>query len=255
MPTVSRFNVTPVKSTRLHHPERVRLEPHGVPGDREFFFIDEDGRLIGGSKHGPLVQIESAYDAERDTLGMRFPDGIQVDAPAGRNGDAVIVDFYGRPVSAHVIDGPWTEYLSHLAGRDLRLARVDRPGDGIDVWPITLVSLASVEELARKGGDGDGLDPRRFRMTLEIEGLAPHEEDSWDGRRVRVGEAVLRVETPVPRCVVTTQDPATGLRDFPTLQVIKRYRGERNGKMIFGMYASVLEPGEARTGDPVEPLT
>lgn len=254
MPTISRINVTPVKSTRLHHPERVRLERTGVPGDREFFFIDHGGRLIGGSKHGPLVQIEADLDPQRDLLRMRFPDGIEVDAPAAANGDALVVDFYGRPVPAHVIEGPWTEHLSRHAGRDLRLARVDRPGEGTDVRPVTLVSVASVEELARQGDRDDALDPRRFRMTLEIEGLGPHEEDTWAGRRVRVGEALLLVESPVPRCVVTTQDPATGLRDFPTLQTIRRYRGERDGKMIFGMYASVEEPGAARVGDPVEPI-
>ena len=62
MPTVTRFNITPVKSTRLHHPEGVRFEPYGVPGDRDFLFLDEAGRLFGGSKLGTLVQIESAHD-------------------------------------------------------------------------------------------------------------------------------------------------------------------------------------------------
>jgi uncharacterized protein YcbX len=92
-------------------------------------------------------------------------------------------------------------------------------------------------------------------MTFEMDGVGPHEEDEWDGRRLRVGDAVLLVEAQVPRCVVTTQDPATGLRDFPTLSVIKRYRGvTEDGELPFGVYASVLEPGQARVGDPVEPL-
>jgi hypothetical protein len=255
MPSVTRFNVTPVKSTRLHHPEAITFESFGVPGNREFFPITEDGRLIGGSKLGTLVQVVADHDPEGDTLRLRFPDGEEVEGPAAGGGEALDVNFYGRAVQARVVEGPWTEPLSRLAGRDLRLARVERPGAGNDVRPVTFVSLASVAELARQGDGPPGLDPRRFRMTFELDGVGPHEEDTWTGRRIRVGEALLLVEDPVPRCVVTTQDPWTGLRDFPTLSVIKRYRGVTEDRQLpFGMYASVLEPGWARLGDPVEPV-
>lgn len=255
MPTVTRFNVTPVKSTRLHHPRTIRFEPYGVPGNRDFFPVTAEGRLIGGSKVGTLVQIDAEHDEHRDTLRIRFPDGIEVEGPAAANGRALEVNFYGRPVTAHVIEGPWSEPLSRFAGQDLLLARVAESGAGNDVRPVTFVSIASVEELARQGGGAPGLDPRRFRMTFELDGVGPHEEDTWAGRRIRVGEAVLLVEDPVPRCVVTTQDPGTGLRDFPTLSVIKRYRGvSEDNELRFGMYASVLEPGAASVGDTVEPV-
>ena len=61
-------------------------------------------------------------------------------------------------------------------------------------------------------------------MTFELEGCAPHEEDTWAGRRVRVGTALLRIYGQVPRCVVTTQSPETGLKDFETLKTIASYR-------------------------------
>ena len=50
-------------------------------------------------------------------------------------------------------------------------------------------------------------DPRRFRMTMELDGCEPLEEDTWAGRRIEVGEAIVRMGDPVPRCVVTTLDP------------------------------------------------
>jgi len=255
VPTVARLNVTPVKSTALHHPDRIRIERWGAVGDREFFILDEEGRLFGGSKLGSLVRIHADHDPDTDTLHVRFPEGIEVEAPAAGGGERLDVNFWGRPVTARVVDGPWTELLSRFSGRDLRLARVERSGDGNDVRPITLVSLASVEELARQGGADGWLDPARFRMTIELEGLGPHEEDSWIGHRVRVGTAALLVGDPVPRCVVTTQDPSTGERDFPTLSVIKRYRTAlEDGELPFGVYASVEEPGDVQLGDPVAPL-
>jgi hypothetical protein len=252
MPSVARFNVTPVKSTRLHHPNEVRIEPHGVAGNREFFLVDEDGRLIGGSKIGELVRIRAEHDPGSDSLRLRFPDGTEASGPAAGGDERLETNFWGRTVAARIVEGPWTDGLARLAGRPLRLARVERPGDGNDVRPITLVSLASVEELSRQGGRERPVDPRRFRMTMELEGMRPHEEDSWAGRHVRVGSSVLLVGDPVPRCVVTTQDPDTGLRDFPTLAVIRRYRGVgEDGDLPFGVYASVVEPGTATIGDPV----
>jgi len=252
MATVARFNVTPVKSTALHHPERIRIERWGAVGNREFFFLDGDSKLFGGSKLGRLVRIHADHDRETDVLRLRFPDGVEVEAPGAPDGEPLEVNFWGRSVEARIVDGPWTEHLSRFAGRDLRLARVERPGDGNDIRPITLVSLASVTELARQGGADEPLDPRRFRMSLELDGLGPHEEDTWAGRSVKVGEAVLLVGDPVPRCVVTTQDPSTGERDFPTLSAIKGYRGvSPDGELLFGVYASVTEPGSARIGDPV----
>ena len=255
MPSVARMNVTPVKSTSLQHPEEIRLERHGAVGNRDFFFVDRNGHRFGGSKKTPLLAIRAEYDAERDRMTLQLPNGICLSGPATANGEAVLVDFYGRPVPAQVVEGDWEEALSHYTGRDVRLARADAPGGATDVHPVTLVSLASVDLLGRQGGREEPLDPGRFRMLLEIEGCEPHEEDTWRGRAVRAGSAVIGVGDPVPRCVITTLDPATGVKDFPTLSVIKKYRGVTDEKqLIFGVYADVLEPGTIRVGDPVEPL-
>jgi uncharacterized protein YcbX len=256
MPTVARFNVTPVKSTALHHPDRIRLDDRGAAGDRRFFFVDASGKRFSGATKAPILPIRAAYDEDADALELRFPGGMVVAGKAEPDGEAIEVNFYGRTVAAHIVDGDFTEVLSAYAGHEVRLARPDRQGEAIDVRPVTLVSLESVAELARRGEHEGALDPGRFRMTIEIEGVAAaHEEDTWAGRRVRVGDAVIRVDEPVPRCVVTTLDPSTGVRDFPTLKVIKSYRGTNAEQQLeFGVYAEVVEPGEVSVGDLVEPL-
>ncbi len=256
MPRVLRFNVTPVKSTALHHPDEIRLGPHGVTGDRAFFVVDADGRRFSGATKAPLVPIRATYEPEHEWLTLRLPDGVEVSGDAIADGRAFDVDFYGRTVSAHVVEGDFADALSAYFGHEVLLARPDEPGRALDVRPVTLVSLESVAELARRGGHDGELSPGRFRMTIEIEGVSqPHEEDTWRSRRVRVGQAVLQVGEPVPRCVITTLDPATGERDFPTLHVIKDYRGvSADGDLEFGVYADVLEPGTVRVGDSVQPL-
>jgi uncharacterized protein YcbX len=90
-------------------------------------------------------------------------------------------------------------------------------------------------------------------MLFEVDGAGAHEEDTWD--RVQIGEAVVRVAGPVPRCAVTTQDPDSGVRTLDTLRGIKAYRGLRDGsKLDFGVYFDVEQPGRVRVGDAVQPL-
>ena len=118
--------------------------------------------------------------------------------------------------------------------------------------PVSLVSLASVERIGAEGGRDGSIGAGRFRMLLEVDGLQAHEEDSWLGRSVHVGAATIYVAKHCARCVITTMNEATGESDFPTLKTIARYRGVDDGDLNFGMYASVLQPGTIRVGDPVE---
>jgi hypothetical protein len=251
VPTVARISTTPVKSLRLHHPEEIRLDPFGVAADRRFYLIREDGRLLAGVHHGPLALVLADWDALRDRLRLTFPDGTVVEDDV-RLAEAELTDFWGHRVPGRVVEGPWGEALAAYAGRPVRLVKADEPAGGVDVDPLTLVSSESVAELARQAGVGP-LDARRFRMLLEIEGVEPHEEDTWSGRGVRIGEAVVEIGGPVPRCATTTRDPATGQRDLDTLRAIAGYRGKRDDKHVdFGVYGRVVEPGRVRVGDPVE---
>ncbi len=249
MVRLDRINITPVKGLGLQHPRSAELTRAGVEENRRFH-LRSGGRLYNGKDHGPLVQIAPELEGERLTL--RLPDGELITAEL-RLGEAVETDFWGRPVAGRVVEGPWAEALSRYANAPLQLIETDEPGTGIDVHVGTLLGRASCERLAEELGAP--VDPRRFRMLLELEGSEPHEEDGWQGRLVRVGGAVLRIGGPVPRCAVTTHDPDTGSVSLDTLRAIKRYRGLREGKQIdFGVYFEVERPGRVALDDVVEPL-
>jgi uncharacterized protein len=251
MPTVARLSIAPVKALALEEPEQVRLEPFGVVGNRVFHLVDAHGDRVSGPKHGRLMQVRSSYDVSSERLSLAFPDGSAVEGDAARLDGSVVSDFWGRTVPARVVEGPFGPALSEWYGSPLRLVRSSRPGDAADVEPLSLMSTASAEALSRWAGDDPRvLDTRRFRLNIELAGCEPFEEDTWDGRSMRIGEAVIRVGGPIPRCAVTTYDPETGERDFGTLKAIKEVRGATaDAKLNFGVYASVVEPGIVRVGD------
>ena len=52
---VSRINVTPVKSFRLHHPDAVWLDRQGAAEDRRFLLVDDCRRLYNAARNAVLV--------------------------------------------------------------------------------------------------------------------------------------------------------------------------------------------------------
>jgi uncharacterized protein YcbX len=246
--------MTPVKGMALVHPEAAELTSRGIPANRRFYLIDADGGLFSTTHHGPLVSVVPTYDPERERLGMRFPDGTEIEGDTASAGEPVSTLFYGRAVRGRIVEGPWSAALSRFVGRPLRLVRAETDGDATDVEPLTIVSTASVADLGARGHHDGPLDARRFRLDVELDGLVPFEEDTWEGDRVQIGGAIVRVLGQIPRCRVTTRDPDTGAHDWDTLtQIAKlrpRIRGD--GGLPFGMYARVERPGPVRLGDAVE---
>jgi MOSC domain-containing protein len=253
---LTRINVAPVKALGLVHPDEVMVDRTGVADNRRFHVVDASGRRYNQIRNGRLVQIRPEYDAAAGRLTLSFPDGTVADGGV-RHGDSITVDFYGRPVPGRIVDGPWSEALSRWAGRPLRLVE-SAPGLAVDRrrGEVSLASEASLEELARQSGQA-AVDGRRFRMLFEITGVGPHEEDEWAGRRIRIGDAVVRLRGAVDRCAITTQNPDTGEPDLDTLRALGSYRPRvdpESGKthMPFGVYGDVVQAGVVRIGDPVD---
>jgi len=254
---VTAITYAPVKGLGLLHVDEAELELTGVRENRRFHLIDDDGRLINGKFAGTLVQVAAATDHDGGLLSLRFPDGSVEDGPVTL-GEPAETNFYGRPVAGRLVNGAFAEALSQHVGRPLRLVRVDEPGAGSDRGvdgSISAVSRASLEAIANEAGE-DSVDGRRFRMLFEVDGSAPHGEDSWAGRRVAIGDAVVRIHGLVGRCAVTSQNPETGVPDLGTLRVIRKYRSEieTDEPLPFGVWGGVEVPGVVRIGDAVEAL-
>jgi uncharacterized protein YcbX len=253
MPTVARFNVTPVKSTALHHPEQIDLSERGAPGDHLFMFVTPDGTRLSGAAKAPLLAILCEQNERADRLTLTMPGGTRVEGDASPHGDRLRVALFDREIDVRPLDGSFAETISSYLGRPAILVRAEEDERTRGSHPVSIVSLASVEELGRRANAHDLPDPRRFRMLVELDGCEAHEEDTWSDRRLQLGEAIVRVGGPVPRCVITTLDPDSGKPDFPTLDVLATYR-RQEGQLMFGVYADVERAGTLRVGDPVTAL-
>lgn len=91
-------------------------------------------------------------------------------------------------------------------------------------------------------------DERRFRpnVFVEADDQDGYPELGWIGRRLRVGSAVIEVVVGCPRCVMATQRVDDVPHDHRIMRTLVR-----EAKHIAGIYARVIEVGEAQVGDEV----
>jgi len=255
-PHVAWIHVAPIKALAIEERERVELGMRGVEGDRRFCIVDPEGMMLNGKRIPMLIAIRPEFDDGQRHLTLHMPDGSRVDGEV-QLGELLDITIFGRQVAARAVAGPWSEALSAVAGRPLRLVRAEREGEGVDRAEhgggATLLSTEALAALGGAAGAGRPVDPRRFRMLFGVADVPAHTEDSWIGRPVRIGAAVVVPMGNVGRCAVTSVDPVTGRADLDTLGALARYRGERvtTEPLPFGVWARVERPGAVALGDDV----
>ena len=249
---VARISLAPVKALGLVHPDEVELGPRGVAGNRRFWLVEADGRLVSNKKHRSLMLVRPEWDEQTRELALSFPDGTRVGGTVELGDEVFDQPMYSHPVKSRSVDGPWQDAISRYAGEPLTLLWAEEGApDRLYAGTTTLVSRESVARLAEAAGETE-LDPRRFRMTFDIEGVEAHEEDSWIGSEVQLGDARVKVHGDVGRCAITTLDPESGEPTVDTLKALASYRKDGVKEPLpLGVYASVVAPGRVRVGDDI----
>ena len=125
------------------------------------------------------------------------------------------------------------------------------PGTFLDLAPVHLLTSGTLRACAELRPDLDW-DVRRFRPNVVVDTTEaePFGEQAWVGRRLRVGEVELTVDSPTVRCAMPLRaqpglDRQAGLFDAMT-ELNESFPNH------LGVYCSVVSPGTVRVGDPVE---
>jgi hypothetical protein len=128
--------------------------------------------------------------------------------------------------------------VRRAAGDDAWLDRAG-PDERFDVLPLLVATDGAVAAFGR--------DIRRLRPNILIGGVDGLDEISWPGSVLRIGEAIVRLDSLRPRCPMTTVDPDTLERDPEVLRDIgRRFRGR------LALNAEVVRGGTIGVGQEVE---
>ena len=260
MTTLSRILTFPRKSGASIDRSTAQIGLQGIVGDRRWMVVSPEGRFLTGRTLPGLVRIR-AVQGDDNALRLSV-DGDQVVIPQPpQDGSRVAVTVWNDTVEALLaVDGGW---LSARLGRDCQLVYMDasirrrvdpeyaRESDIIsfsDGFPVLLISEGSLADLNSRLTRPVTMD--HFRPNLVVRDCPPFAEDGW--KHVRIGEAEFTLVKRCARCVFTTIDPVTGVRDSDgePLRTLADYRKAERGVM-FGQNLLVTRTGRVAVGDTV----
>ena len=184
------------------------------------------------AKTASLMAITSESDEASNSLTLRHPNRP---------------DLTFLPDQDHAAFLEWVKPLMPAdRAQSARLIRAKQHGMTDSEYPsISLCNMASHRAVCQKLGRD--LSIHRWRGNIWMNGLIPWEEFNWLDKKIRIGTAVLEVVERAARCLATTANPTTGLRDADTLGTLNSW-----GHRDFNVYARVIKNGSINIGDSAE---
>jgi len=198
----------PVKSLAGERVERATLTDLGVPGDRLVWVRGPEGVRTARRQY-KLLGLRGTLSPEGDAL----VNGYAWDSPEA------------------------AELVRAAAGEDAWLERAPT-GHQFDILPLLVATDGAVAQFGR--------DIRRLRPNLLIDGVDGMDETTWEGTELRIGNAIVEIDSLRGRCPMTTVDPDTITRDPEVLKDIGRRFGGR-----LALNAAVARGGDIAVGDAV----
>ena len=233
-PRVSKLQLFPLKSLGLESCNQATLVAAGaLEGDREWAILDQPatepydprnadvsgtGTYVNGKKTAKIHRLGSTFHRRADagpavTLWERdSPDEKQrFDLFDGRETDSTT-----EAETQQAVHEPLNDWLSEYFGRSVS---VHWDGDGHHDdrtrYGPTVISTATLREIAEWFDWSVESARRRFRANIEIDGVPPFWEDTLvaDSGAVvpfQIGGVEILGVHPCQRCVVPSRDPDTG---------------------------------------------
>ncbi len=226
----------PVMGLQGEELNSVAVHEVGVNGDRRYALYDKRAQGVidptkwsydwGETVADPnMLELQAHIMPDVSSVLLTLPDGTKIASNDPRI-SLVLSNFLGREVM--LIELPAIMKDKARRGR-----------------AIHLITTSSLSELRRSYPLGN-FDPRRFRPNLVIETIDPivgFAEESWVGRTIQIGEAMLRIEKPTDRCVMTTMKQGKISHDSRVFEVLAQNHS------VLGVLCRVTSPGTIQVTD------
>lgn len=264
----------PVKSLAGISVLSAELDALGLVGDRRFLVIDESGRFLTQRTLPRMALITTALDATHLTLSVSPTASVRIARASDPAAPLRTVSVWkSENLLAEDCGDEAATFLSDFLSIRCRLVRIGaafhrpvlksagRRGDTVsfaDAYPLLVVSESTLADLNDRliESGSEALPMNRFRPNFVISGAPTLAEDTWP--HFRIGQISFRAGGPCARCIMTTNDQATGQRDGPEpLRTLATYRRDATDptKINFGQnLIHETKSGPLHVGDPVSVL-
>lgn len=277
----------PVKSMCGEHISTAKIDYAGFADDRTWAVRDDETNEIATARRIPkLMMLKARYLVEPSAgFGPAAESQVEIELPDGRRvssvdpyASAILSMYLGkrvtlmpRPAARDKEPYRLTQPMSPKEIRYVLGMRADDPdpdfswfslkvlanlsnyatppGALYDVYPlhfITSAALASMNAIYPEGN----FCPERYRPSFVIETnpeLSGIVENTWRGRELRIGDALIRCNHPTIRCSMPGTEQPGIHKDSNVPLTVMRYAGQH-----LGAYATPRNRAQIHVGDSVE---
>ena len=263
--TLSTIIIYPIKSLAGIRLNESKVEKYGLNNDRLIMLVDENGLFVTQRKYPQLALInvqlvehqiklvvnnhsELIID-EESFLKSSFPVKIWKDQCRAFVAKKLVNDWFSLYLNLSVKLVRYNHQEPRLSDKEFSKA-----GDVVsfaDGFPLLVISQASLNELNSRLEKSVSL--LNFRPNIVIDGCEAYEEDDW--KKIRIGEIEFDVVKKCSRCILTTVDPKTGIKNLngQPLKALSDYRKTKEG-ILFGMNLIPRSSGIIRLNNSIKIL-
>ncbi|XP_076760097.1 mitochondrial amidoxime-reducing component 1-like [Xylocopa sonorina] len=249
--------------------------------DRSLMVTDMKGHFVTARQWPKMVQIKCTIFDSILTLSAPGMVAEVIDLSQVK-GKGFCVTVWGNPVNVQdcgegpakwlsrfllhedtglrLVYHPWSYSTKHWKAKIRKQFAIndDDVGFYADEMSYSVINESSVTDLNTRLDEP--VTPGHFRSNFVVRGATPYEEDCWSW--LKIGNVTFRCIKPIARCVFTTIDPETGVKNpnVQPLNTLKSYRQIWNPEIraligespAMGLHLGLRGPGgTVQLGDPV----
>jgi hypothetical protein len=288
--SVSSLHIYPIKSSAGLNLQQTQVSDLGFDFDRRFVVSDLQGQFITGRTSPALCLIEVKLHSNgieliapnMPPLSLKYESFSEKYQKVNVWGDIIKGQYCSDKASQW-----FSQYLQRKCvllffGNDSKREKYthtekEKSLAFADGYPLLLISQGALNDLNSRleACDAQKVSMPHFRPNIVVDFDSLQEEvrlkhnyltsnnldksnhystyieDSW--QHIRIGEIEFKVSKPCERCIFTTVDPITALKNEhkQPLKALQQYRKTLSGEVIFGQNLVPLTQGEIFIDDKV----
>jgi len=255
------LNIYPIKSLKGISLDEAKVERRGLQYDRRWMLVDMNNKFFTQREFPKMATL--SVDVE--PTGLRVTsDGKDLLVPFAATPSATAeVEVWGDRCPGDFVSAEADRWFSEILDTECRLVYMSdeslRPvnptfaiaNDVVsfaDGYPFLIANEASLGELNSRLTERVGID--RFRPNFVVNAAEAFAEDNW--KSVSIGTEDFHVAKPCGRCVMTTVNQQTGVKNgVEPLKTLASFRTQNNSVLFGQNLIALREGGTIRVGDEV----
>ncbi len=242
---LSEIFIYPIKSLGGISLQTSEVEKRGLKYDRRYLLVDENGMFMTQRDFSQMALLKLSF-AENGFNILDIKNSNKTIIPFESTSKEIIkVNIWEDVCNAVVVDKDLDVWFSTVLNKKCSLVYMPDDEKRIvekkyideehlvsfaDAYPFLIIGQASLDDLNSKLTSP--IPMNRFRTNFVFTGGNPFEEDNW--KKFKIGAAEFEAVKPCARCVITTTDQQTAIRNEEPLKILSTYRKIDN-KVMFGM--------------------